>query len=47
MMDTITSIGITLISILIAIGIAIAGVSLMVYLLLTAFHWYETKEWRW
>ena len=46
-MDGITSIGITLISILIAIGIAIAGVSFMVYLLLTAFHWFDTKEWRW
>ena len=43
----ITSIGITLISILIAIGLAIAGVSFLVYLLLTIFAWIETKKWRW
>lgn len=43
----ITSIGITLISILIAIGLAIAVVSFLVYLLLTIFAWIETKKWRW
>ena len=43
----ITSIGITLISILIAIGLAIAVTSFLVYLLLTIFAWIETKKWRW
>ena len=43
----ITSIGITLISILIAIGLAIAVMSFLVYLMLTVFSWMETKKWRW
>ena len=43
----ITSIGITLISILIAIGLAVTVVSFLVYLLLTIFAWIETKKWRW
>tara|TARA_R100000808_G_scaffold17656_1_gene38956 strand:+ start:169 stop:306 length:138 start_codon:yes stop_codon:yes gene_type:complete len=43
----ITSIGITLISILIAIAIAVAGTSFLIYLLLTIFAWIETKKWRW
>ena len=46
-MDALTSVSITLISILIAMAIAVGIMSIMVYFLLCAFHWFDTKEWRW
>jgi hypothetical protein len=43
----ITSAGITLISILLALALAVAIMSFLVYLVLTIFSWIETKRWRW
>ena len=43
----ITSAGVTLILILLALGLAVAIMSFLVYLVLTIFSWIETKRWRW